>query len=382
LSLNKGGVIQITFMEIGPGFPKNQPPVLIIAEIGVNHNGDLNMALRLLDEAADCGADAVKIQAFDPDEMISKGTPKVSYQKEAGAANEDQYTLLQRLRMMPGQIEALMERAAQKKLRFLASVFDLKSAELLAKLGLKTFKIPSGELTNLPLVKAVAGYGKALIISTGMADLGEIEEAVTTAANAGGVSLALLHCVSSYPACYEDLNLRLIPVLQTAFQLQVGYSDHAPGFEAAIAAVALGAVIIEKHFTLERNLPGPDHKASLMPDEFRQLVESIRKTEMALGSGRKIVTETEQETRKLTRKSIVARTDIPKGGLITPSMLAVKRPGAGIAPKYIDRFVGHCATRNIPQGSFVHWNDLASSEPEEEGLPDAKDSGGFNGDQG
>ncbi len=339
-----------------------RPRTIVIAEAGVNHNGDPDLAAALIEAAAQAGAGAIKFQAFLPEAMILPGTGKAGYQRQSGLMNEDQFQMLKRLQLGPAELKRLQAKAEAEGIFFLASVFDEISAGQLREIGARAYKIPSGEITNLPLIALVASFGMPVIISTGMATLGEIEEAVQTALNAGNRRLILLHCVSSYPAPYSSLNLTAIATLRAAFGLPVGYSDHAEGAEAAIAAVALGAMVLEKHFTLDRNLPGPDHKASLGPGEFRQLVESIRKVESAFGDGRKVLAEAERETRALTRKSLVANQPIAAQALITREMIGCKRPGNGLPPKYLGYFIGARATRFIAQDTLLGWSDAVKGE--------------------
>lgn len=334
-------------------------PVSIVAEAGVNHNGDLGLALALVDEAAGAGADAVKFQAFVPSRMAIRGAAKAAYQQSSGPCDEDQFEMLARLQLSPGDFRVLQRKAKERGLLFLASVFDEESAAALHDLGVTVFKIPSGELTNLPLIRAVASYQKPTIVSTGMATLGEVEEAIDAARQAGNEQLVLLHCVSSYPAPDEALNLRALRTLREAFALPVGFSDHSQGTEAAVAAVALGAAVIEKHLTLDKNLAGPDHRASLAPAEFRRLVESVRRVEKALGSGRKTVTAAEQELRTIARKSIVAGVEIRKDTVITREMVELKRPATGLAPSFLPSVLGRRAARDISADENISWPDLA-----------------------
>jgi N,N'-diacetyllegionaminate synthase len=336
----------------------DRPTVRIIAEAGVNHNGSLDLAVALLEEAVKTGADAVKFQAFIPEEMTLPRTGKAGYQREKSRTDEDQYQMLKRLQLSVGDQKILIRKATELGICFLVSVFDEKSAVQLGELGVHAFKIPSGEITNLPLVIRVASYGIPVIISTGMALLGEIEDAVAAVLGTGNRRLLLLHCVSAYPAPCRSLNLSVISTLKTAFHLPVGYSDHSEGIEAAVAAVALGAVVLEKHFTLDKKLPGPDHQASLEPEEFRKLVESVRKTEAALGDGRKVLAEVEAEIRVLTRKSIVANTLIERQSVITGDMIGLKRPGRGIPPKYLSDFIGAQAARTILKDTPLRWTDI------------------------
>lgn len=330
----------------------------IVAEIGVNHNGRMELAQRLIEAAAGCGADAVKFQAFIPEQMIVKGTPKVHYQKSNSSEGEDQYTMLNRLRFNSSQLNQLKEYAEKMGLIFFASVFDEESASELGEMGVALFKVPSGELTNHFLIRKLAKYDKPVMISTGMASLGEIETAVRCAETAGIHRLLLLHCVSVYPAPMEDLNLSFIPALKEIFKLPVGFSDHSPGTTAAIAATALGAVMIEKHFTLDKSMEGPDHQASIEPEEFQQLVKCIRETEFALGEGRKQLSSRELEMGLFTRKSIVSVVNIGAGEIITREMLTLKRPGIGINPGLIEKIVGKQALHNIPEDTLLAWGDF------------------------
>jgi N,N'-diacetyllegionaminate synthase len=368
-----GRKVFITFQNVKPSIRRGEnrviweelisqrperPKVQIIAEAGVNHNGDLDLAVALLEEAVKTGADAVKFQAFLPEEMTLPRAGKAGYQRDESHPDEDQYQMLKRLQLSAGDLKLLIRKAAGLGIHFLASVFDEKSAEELQELGAAAFKIPSGEITNLPLLVRVASYAKPVLISTGMAWLGEIEDAVSAALGTGNRRLLLLHCVSGYPAPCRSLNLKVLSTLKRAFNLSVGYSDHSEGAEAAVAAVALGAVALEKHFTLDKKLPGPDHQASLNPEEFRKLVESVRKTEAALGDGRKTVADVEWEIRALTRKSIVANTRIERHSIITGDMIGLKRPGSGIAPKFLPDVLGARAARTIPRDTPLCWTDV------------------------
>ena len=312
----------------------------IIAEAGVNHNGDINQAKKLIDVAKGAGADAVKFQTFKAEELVTRGVGKAQYQKETTDAKESQFEMLKNLELTEREFKELFNYAQKKGIISLSSPFDKRSVDLLDGLGIPAFKVPSGEITNFPLLKHIARKKKPIILSTGMSNLGEVEEALEVIREEGVEEIVLLHCVSCYPAKVEDMNLRAIETLKQVFKLPVGLSDHSLGITIPIAAVALGACVIEKHFTLDKNLLGPDHRASLEPDELRQMVMTIRDAEKAMGGGVKRPTKEEEENKKVGRRSIVARVDIPWGTTITEEMLDIKRPGTGLEPKYLEEIIG------------------------------------------
>jgi len=330
-------------------------PVFIIAEAGVNHNGDIGLAKKLVDAAKDAGADAVKFQVFKAENIVVRNAEKARYQKETTGSEESQYEMVRKLELAEEDFKELVEYAMRKDIMFLASPFGKKSVDLLDKLGSPAFKVASGEITNFPLLKYIAKKEKPIILSTGMATLEEIDDAVRVIRNQGVEHILLLHCVTSYPAKVEDVNLRAMQTLKHTFKLPVGLSDHTLGIIVPVAAVALGAVIIEKHFTLDRNLPGPDQRASLEPHELKRMVRAIRKVEMALGDGIKRPAKDEEEIKKLVRRSMIAKVDIPEGTIITEDMLDIKRPGTGIEPKYMDMIVGRKASKNIGKNSIMNW---------------------------
>jgi N,N'-diacetyllegionaminate synthase len=330
-------------------------PVFIIAEAGVNHNGDPEMAIRLIDAAAKAGASAVKLQTFSADRLVTRHAAKAAYQKQTTGAQESQYAMLKRLELSRHDHERLLAHAQARGITFLSTPFDHASADLLSALGLPAIKIGSGDLTNLPLLEHVARKRKPIILSTGMAFLSEVEEAVRCIQSYSDAPLVLLHCVSNYPAREADANLRAMLTLRQAFGLPVGYSDHTQGLAVAVAATALGACVIEKHFTLDRSLPGPDHRASLEPDELQALVQAIRNVEVALGDGIKRPAASEQDTTRAARKSIVSHVDIPAGATITAEMLAIKRPGTGILPRDLERVIGRSARVAIPADTIIEW---------------------------
>jgi len=344
------GEIRILDQVLGEG-----EPCFIIAEAGVNHNGNINLAKKLIDVAKESEANAVKFQTFRTEYMVSIKAEKAPYQKETTSSEESQFEMLKKLELSGSQFEELFDYANKKGIIFLSSPFDEPSADLLDELGVPAFKIASGEITNTPFVRYIAKKGKPIILSTGMSTLGEIKEAVKAIRTEGIKDIVLLHCVSAYPAKIEDANLRAIQTLMKAFRLPVGFSDHTIGITVPIAAVALGAVVLEKHFTLDKNLPGPDHKASLEPEELKQMVEAIRQVEKAKGNGIKKPTDEEEQIKRVARRSVVAKIDISKGTIITEEMLNVKRPGIGIEPKYLDMIVGRKARRNIKKDYILTW---------------------------
>jgi len=329
-----------------------EEPCFIIAEAGVNHNGSVELAKKLIDAAKDAGADAVKFQTFKTENVVVKDAQKAEYQKET-TGEGSQYEMIKKLELTEEDFRELADYAEKKDIMFLSSPFDKESVDLLYELDVPAFKVGSGEITNFPLLRYIAKKEKPIILSTGMSTLGEIEEALDVIRSEGVEDIILLHCVSNYPARIEDVNLRAMGTLKQAFKLPVGFSDHTLGITAPIAAVALGACVIEKHFTLDRNLPGPDHKASLEPDELKEMVKAIREVEKALGNGIKKPTKEEEKIKKVARRSIVAKVDISKGAIITEDMLDVKRPGTGIEPKYLKFIIGRKTKEDIKKDEII-----------------------------
>ncbi len=346
-------MLQPHAIRIGDRLVGPRQPCFLIAEAGVNHNGDPGLALKLVEAAHRAGADAVKFQTFSADRLASPHAPKCEYQKRNGSDDESQHAMLRRLELPPGAHEALFRRCEELGLVFLSTPFDEPAADELECLGVAAYKTPSGEVTNLPYLEHVARKGRPMIVSTGMATLGEVEAAVAAIERTGHRDLVLLHCVSNYPAHPADVNLRAIHTLGTAFGVPAGYSDHTLGVEVALAATALGACVIEKHFTLDRHMAGPDHAASLEPDELANLVRGIRMVEAALGHGRKTPVERERETAAVARKSLVAARDIPEGALVTDAHIAVMRPGTGLPPAMRPYFLARRATAHIPAGALL-----------------------------
>ena len=332
--------------------------VFIIAEAGVNHNGSLETAKALVRQAGMAGADAVKFQTFRADALAAEGLEKAWYQKKTSNAEESQLSMLRRLELGVEEHRELVRFCRSQRIMFLSTPFDEQSADLLESLGVPMLKIGSGELTNLPFLRHVARKRKPMIISTGMANLGEVEEALEVVLSAGNREITLLHCVTEYPAPPMEVNLRAMQTLHRAFGFPVGYSDHTEGIEIAVAAAALGASVIEKHFTLDRSAEGPDHRSSLDPPMFADMVRAIRNVEDAMGDGRKRPAPCEIKNIPMARRSVVALGAISKGRVITRDLLAIKRPGDGIAPRDMDKIVGLKARRSIPAHKAITWDDL------------------------
>lgn len=328
---------------------------LIIAEVGVNHNGDLEQALSLIDAAACAGADLVKFQTFSADRLVTATAAKAAYQMRSGNMDETQQAMLRKLELSRAMHEVLMAHCRERQIEFFSTGFDIPSLDLLRELGLERFKIPSGEITNLPYLRHVGSFGSPVILSTGMATLGEIEAALTVLEIAGMSRrhITVLHCNTEYPTPMQDVNLRAMLGIRDALGVTVGYSDHTRGIEIPVAAVALGATVIEKHLTLDRNLPGPDHCASLEPHEFTAMVEAIRNIEQALGDGIKRPSVSEASNKPVARKSLVAAKPICAGECFTPENLAVKRPGTGISPMRWDEVIGRVAPRHFAVDELV-----------------------------
>lgn len=329
--------------------------VFIIAEAGVNHNGSIELAKKLIDAACDARADAVKFQTFKSEKVISKFAEKAEYQKESTSNNESQLEMVKKLELDEEAHKLLIDYCLEKKIMFLSTPFDSESIELLDNLGLSIFKIPSGEITNLPYLRQIGKLNKTIILSTGMADIGEIEDAieVLTSSGTNRENLTILHVNTEYPTPMEDVNLKAMVTIGNAFDLNYGYSDHTLGIEVPIAAVALGASIIEKHFTLDKTMEGPDHKASLEPNELKEMVKAIRNIEIALGSKIKKATKSEVKNKPIARKSIVAKVDIEKGQILNENNITVKRPGYGISPMRWDEVIGTFAKKDYKEDELI-----------------------------
>lgn len=327
--------------------------VLIIAEAGVNHNGDIQLAKQLVDVAVESKADAVKFQTFISEKCIVKGANKAKYQEETTGNDEDQLEMVKKLELPYEAFIELKEYCGKKHIIFMSTPFDLESADFLNRIELEIFKIPSGEITNYPLLKKVGQFQKRVIMSTGMSSIDEIRSAITVLNGEGTTDISLLHCNTQYPTPIEDVNLRAMLTLKKEFGVSVGYSDHTKGIEVPIAAVAMGAEIIEKHFTLDKNLPGPDHKASLEPNELACMIDGIRNIEKALGSYEKKVTDSEWENIAIARKSIVALKTIKKGEIFTEENLTVKRPGTGISPMRWNEILGKVSDKDYHEDEMI-----------------------------
>jgi len=340
--------ININGRKIGMGHP-----CFIVAEAGVNHNGRIEIAKRLVDVAASAGADAVKFQTFRSEDLAVPGAPKANYQMQTTGKNESQLEMLKKLELPLWAFQELRDYCHQKRILFMSTPFDEVCADFLDEMGMEVFKIPSGELTNAFFVAHVAGKEKPMIVSTGMATLDEVEAAVQTILDAGNSKFVLLHCVSNYPANPEDANLRAMETMRKFFKTPIGFSDHTQGIDVALAAVALGACVVEKHFTLDRRMSGPDHQASLEPDELKKLIKAIRTIEKAMGHGLKQPCEAEADTARAARRSLVAKRDISKGSRLALEWVAIKRPGTGLAPAMLPRLVGLQVKTDIPAGTFL-----------------------------
>jgi N,N'-diacetyllegionaminate synthase len=328
---------------------------LIIGEAGVNHNGDIKIAKELIDRAVDSGVDIVKFQTFKADRLATKTAEKASYQLATTPNEETHFEMLRKLELSHEMHKELIDHCRSNGVEFLSSGFDIASLDYLAGLEHKRFKIPSGEITNLPYLRHIGKFGEPIILSTGMATMQEIGAAIEILERAGTPreQLTVLHCTTEYPAPMGEVNLLAMQRIKDTYQVEVGYSDHTVGIEVAVAAVALGASVIEKHFTLDRSLPGPDHKASLEPDELKAMVSAIRNIEQALGNGNKVVTQSELLNIPIARKSLVAMVSISRGELFSASNIDAKRPGTGISPMKIDEVIGQSAKRDFIEGELI-----------------------------
>lgn len=328
--------------------------VFIIAEAGVNHNGDLELAKELINKAAEAGVDAVKFQSFKADKLVSKDAPKAEYQiKNTGKEEENQYDMIKKLELSYEDHLELIEHCKKKNILFLSSAFDLESIDVLEELNIPLFKIPSGEIENVPYLRKIAKTGKPIILSTGMSTMEDIEFALKTLKDNGAKEITILHCNTEYPTPMEDVNLLAMLDIKNKFNVKIGYSDHTLGIEVPIAAVALGAEVIEKHFTLDKTMEGPDHKASLEPQELKAMTIAIRNIEKALGNGVKELSKSEAKNRSIARKSIVSAKDIKKGDVLTEENITTKRPGTGLSPKLWDSVIGTIAKKDYKKDELI-----------------------------
>lgn len=333
--------------------------VFVIAEAGVNHNGDPELARKLVQAAADAGADAVKFQAFRTDRLVRGDAPKAEYQKRTTGETGGQHGMLERLELSPQAFAGLADRARARGIEFMATPFDEDSADLLERLGMARFKIGSGDITHLPLLRHVARKGRPVILSTGMSALEDVQGALDAVRAAGAGDVCLLHCVSDYPTKAADANLRVMETLRERFRVPVGFSDHTEGAAVAVAAAALGAAVLEKHLTLDRSLPGPDHRASLEPAGLRDMVRAVREAAAARGDGVKRLTEGEVATARVARRSLVAAQALPAGTLLQAGHLAAKRPADGLSPMEFDRVVGRRLRVAVDRDAPITWDLLA-----------------------
>ena len=329
--------------------------VFIIAEAGVNHNGSIELAKQLIDVAVDSGVDAVKFQTFKAESLVSKTAEKADYQKQITDVSESQFDMIKKLELDVETHKELIAYCQEKNIMFLSTPFDHESINMLSDLGLKIFKIPSGEITNLPYLRHIGSLGKKVVLSTGMSNLKEVGDALNILINAGTSkdNITVLHANTMYPTPMEDVNLNAMLTIQKEFGVAIGYSDHTLGIEVDVAAVAMGAACIEKHFTLDKTMKGPDHRASLEPDELAAMVKAIRNIELALGSSMKKPSKSEMPNIQVTRKSIVAKKAIKKGEVLSSESLSVKRPGTGISPMRWDEIIGTISTKDYQEDELI-----------------------------
>ncbi len=345
-------------LQIGRRLIGDGQPCYIVAEAGVNHNGSLDRARRMIHVARSCGADAIKFQSFHADDLATTTARLARYQRRTGVRSDRQVEMLRKLALAEEEQEKLFRLCRRESIEFLSTPFDDRSAAFLHDLGVPAFKVGSGDLTNLPFLRLIAAFRKPMIISTGMARWDEVTRAVRTVRAAGNNQLVVLQCTTAYPEPIRDANLRVIPEYRRRLKALAGFSDHTTGMTAGIASVAVGACLIEKHFTLSRKLRGPDHLASLEPRELATFVLQVRESEAALGDGRKRPMSSERENIDVARKSVVARADIPAGTRITATALTCKRPGSGIPPEHLERLVGRVARVDIPANSLISWKQV------------------------
>ncbi|MFR4303421.1 MAG: N-acetylneuraminate synthase [Bacteroides thetaiotaomicron] len=330
--------------------------VLIIVEAGVNHNGSIQIAKQLVDKAVEAGVDIIKYQTFKSEKLVSKTAKQAEYQqRNIGKRDEGQLAMLRKLELSAEDHYELIRYCKERNIRFLSTAFDMESIDFLHSLNMGLWKIPSGEITNYPYIKKIASFMEPVILSTGMCELSDIEAALNVLIEEGvsKEQITILHCNTEYPTPYSDVNLKAMLEMGEKFGVQIGYSDHTKGIEVPIAAVALGATIIEKHFTLDKNMEGPDHKASLEPDELKFMVSAIRNIEQALGTGHKIISESERKNMEVARKSIVAAFPIKEGELLTEDNLTVKRPGNGISPMRWNEVIGTAAIKDFDEDELI-----------------------------
>lgn len=336
--------------------------VYIIAEAGVNHNGDINRAKELVDIAKDAGCDCVKFQTFSADKIVTKQAKKAKYQIENTNNEDSQYNMLKKLELSYEEFAQLKEYCDEQRIDFLSTPFDEEAVDLLETLGVDAYKIPSGEITNKPLLQYIAEKKKKVLLSTGMSTLGEVEKAVNWIEEKGNNEIILFHCTSNYPAPVESVNMKAMLTLKERFGYPIGYSDHTKGIEIALMSVAYGATVVEKHFTYDKMADGPDHKASLSPEELKMMVKSIRNIEAAAGNGEKIPTVEELSTREVARKSLVWSDNIKAGEFVKRENLCCKRPGTGIAPENMEKIVGRKVVHDCEKDNLIKWEDFSGED--------------------
>jgi N,N'-diacetyllegionaminate synthase len=331
------------------------PKTLIIAEVGVNHNGDINIAKKLIKQAALAGADIVKFQSFNTDALVTNNAPKAQYQVDSNSDNDSNFQMLKKLELSQDDHITLINQCKSHNIEFLSTAFDVNNLNFLIELNMSRIKIPSGEITNLPFLEYIASLGVPVILSTGMSEINEIKDAVNILLSnkLKKTDLSILHCTSQYPATFKEINLKAIPALKNLFDVNIGYSDHTLGIEAAVAAVALGAKIIEKHITLDVNFDGPDHKASITPSEFHKMVLAIRNIEQGLGDGHKTPSIAEIKMRSVARRSIIASKKIEKGETLSFENISIMRPGGGISPMEIKKVIGTKAIKVFHKNEYI-----------------------------
>lgn len=349
---------KLTSIQIKSKKINQESPVFIIAEIGVNHNGDRKLAIELIEKAKQAGADCVKFQTFKADQVVLKDAPKAAYQLKTTSPSESQIQMLKKLELSFDDYRQIIEKCNHLDIIFMSTPYNYPDVDFLETLDVPAFKIASGQIIEHTFLEYIAKKGKPIFLSTGMATLSEVDDAVKTILKTGNKDLILFQCTTNYPSRLEDANLLAMKTMKRCFQLPIGYSDHTQGYTASIASVALGARVIEKHFTLDKALPGPDHSTSANPEEFKELVGFIRETELVLGNGIKQPSEIEIVNAIGMRRSIVARVQINKGEVLSREMLTFKRPSTGINPSLIQQMLGRKARRNIDQDEMLDWDDI------------------------
>lgn len=332
--------------------------VYVIAEAGVNHNGSVKNAFKMIDCAKECGCDCIKFQTFKADALVTSNAPKADYQMRNTNGSNNQFEMLKSLELNDREFEELKAHCDEIGIEFMSTPFDIESVDVLEKIGVTRYKISSGDINNKQLLQHVAKTGKSMVVSTGMSTIEEVRKAVDWIEQVGNHQITLLHCTSNYPTSYDEVNMKAMQTLQQKFGYPIGYSDHTKGDLASIVAVAMGATVIEKHFTLDKNMEGPDHKASLNVEELKEMVDDIRAVETIMGNGVKQPMKSELNTRSVARKSVVLAHNIQKGEILKKEDLVLKRPGNGLAPEYLDELIGKVLVRNMRAEEMITWKDV------------------------